>query len=83
MVTPNEQSVSEIHAAIKGLSEAYTDGDLDRFVTFFTDDIVAMPPGMAPVVGIEDWTKMLTMMFSRSSKSNVVTITKDITVVGD
>ena len=53
MVTPNERSVSEIHVAIKGFGEAYAAGDLDRFLGFCTDDIVAMPPGMASIVHLQ------------------------------
>jgi len=82
MVATNEQSVSEIRTVIKGVEEAYTAGDVDRFVGFFSDDVVAMPPKMAPVVGIEDWTK-LCMMFARWSKSDVVMETKNITVLAD
>lgn len=82
MGIPDEQSVSEIRTVIEGLKEAYTTGDVDRYVGFFTDDIVAMPPRMSPVVGIEDWTKMCAM-FARSSKSDVVWLTKNITVTGD
>ena len=82
MVATNEQSVSEIRTAIKGIVEAYTAGDVDRFVGFFTDDIVAMPPKMAPVIGIEDWTKMC-MTFARTSKSDVVMVSKNLTVIGD
>ncbi len=83
MVAPNEQSVSEIRTSIKVVEEAYTSGDVDRYVSFFTDDIVAMPPQMAPIVGIKDWTKMCTMFAARSSKSDVVMETKNINVIGD
>jgi len=83
MVTPNKQSVSEIEAAIKGFGEAYATGDLDRFLGFCADDIVAMPPGMPPVVGMADWKNMIAGMFASSDRSDVVLISKDITVVGD
>jgi uncharacterized protein (TIGR02246 family) len=83
MVTADEQSVSDIQAAIEGFGEAYSTGDLDRFLDFCTDDIVAMPPGMAPIVGMEDWKNLITGMFANSDRSDVVSITKDITVAGD
>jgi uncharacterized protein (TIGR02246 family) len=83
MGATNAQSVSEIRTVIKGLEEAYTTGDVDRYVGFFTDDIVAMPPKMAPIVGIEDWTEICTVFSARSSKSDVVMLTKNITVAGD
>ncbi len=83
MSTSDDQAVNEIRTAIKVFGEAYAAGDLDRFLGFWTDDIVALPPGMAPIVGMEDWKNLITGMFARSDRSDVVLITKDITVVGD
>ena len=83
MSTSDDQAVNEIRTTIKGFGEAYATGDLDRFLGFCTDDIVAMPPGMAPIVGMEDWKNLITGMFARSDRSDVVLITKDIIVVGD
>ncbi len=57
--------------------------DLDRFVSYFTDDIVAMPSGMPPVVGIEAWRELLAEFFAGSDVSNFVSKSEDITVVGD
>ena len=83
MSTSNGAAVREIRATIEDMSEAYVARDLDRFVSYFTDDIVAMPPGMAPIVGIEDWRELLTKFFAGSDVSNAVLKSEDITVVGD
>ena len=83
MGTTEDVATNEIHAVIAEMSEAYVSRDLDAFVDFFTDDIVAMPSGMAPIVGIEDWKALLTRFFGGSDISNLVTKSEDITVVGD
>ena len=56
---------------------------MDRFASYFTDDIVAMPPGRPPVVRIEAWRELLTEFFAGSDVSNHVSKSEDITVVGD
>ena len=83
MTTLSDKAAREILATIEEMKEAYAARDLDRFVSYFTDDIVAMPPGMPPVVGIEAWRELLTGFFAGSDVSNHVSISEDITVVGD
>ena len=73
----------EIRATLDGMKEAYADRDLDRFVGYFTDDIVAMPSGMAPIVGVDAWRELLTGFFAGPALSNHVSKSEDITVVGD
>lgn len=83
MTTPDDKAAREIRATIDELLDAYLTRDLDRFVSYFTDDIVAMPSGMPPVVGIEAWRELLTRFFAGSDVTNVVSRSEDITVVGD
>lgn len=73
----------EIQATLDGMEEAYADRDLDPFVGYFTDDIVAMPSGMAPIVGADAWRELLTGFFAGPALSNRVNKSEDITVVGD
>ena len=83
MTTISDEAAREVRATIDEMENAYVAGDLDRFVSFFTDDIVAMPPAAPPVVGIEDWRNLLTRIFAAADVSNMVTKSEDITVVGD
>lgn len=78
-----DQTAREIRATIEDMTEAYIARDLERFVGFFTDDIVAMPSGVAAIVGIEDWKALLTKFFAGSDVSNMVSKSEDITVIGD
>ena len=81
--TQSRPPLSRVQATIKDMEDAYVARDLDRFVSYFTDDIVAMPSGMPPVVGIEAWRNLLTELFAGSDVSNFVSKSEDITVVGD
>ena len=83
MSTSDDMAVSEVRAAIEDMTEAYLAGELDRFAGFFTDDVVAMPPGAPAIVGIDDWKNILAGMFARSNRSDMVSISEDITVIGD
>ena len=78
-----DRAAREIQATLDGMEEAYADRDLDPFVGYFTDDIVAMPSGMAPIVGVDAWRELLTGFFGGPALSNRVTKSEDITVVGD
>ncbi len=83
MTTFSDEAAREVQATIKDMEDAYVARDLDRFVSYFTDDIVAMPSGMPPVVGIEAWRELLAEFFAGSDVSNFVSKSEDITVVGD
>ena len=82
-MSSDSQDVRAIRQTIRDLGVAYAAGDLDRFAGFFTDDIVAMPPGMVPIEGGNDWRKLLAGMFDRSTREEVAIETKEITVLGD
>jgi uncharacterized protein (TIGR02246 family) len=73
----------DVHVVIENMPDAFLTGDLDRFMSFFADDVVVMPPGAPAVVGIEGFKNMMTEMFSRSERSDGVSISRDITVVED
>ncbi len=83
MTTFSDEAAREVQATIKDMEDAYVARDLDRFASYFTDDIVAMPPGRPPVVGIEAWRELLTEFHFGSDVSNHVSKSEDITVVGD
>ncbi len=83
MSTSSGEAGREVRATIKDMVDAYVARDLDRFVSYFTDDIVAMFSGILPVVGIEAWREWLTGFFAESDVSNVVLKSEDISVGGD
>lgn len=74
---------SEIQAVIDEMMGAYVDRDVDRFSAFFADDIVAMPPGAPPIIGIEAWRKLLVGFFGGSAVTDMVSRSEEITVEGN
>ena len=83
MTTFSGEAGREVRATIKDSVDAYVARDLDLFVSYFTDDIVAMLPRMPPVVGIEAWRDWLTGFFAESDVSEYVLKSEDISVGGD
>jgi uncharacterized protein (TIGR02246 family) len=72
-----------IRTLVDEMTDAYVNHDLDRFLTCFSKDIVALPPGMGPVVGIEAWRKVLTGFFESGTPSEVEENVEEVAVAGD
>jgi len=79
----NQGDEAAIRALVDEMTDAYIDHDLERFLTCFSKDIVALPPGMAPVVGIEEWTAVLRGFFAGGTPSDVEETVEEVTVTGD
>mgnify|MGYP004000944155 CR=1 FL=1 len=79
----SDAGAKDVGETIEKMSDAYEAGDLDLFTSFFTDDVVVMPPGAPAVVGIEGFRNMMAGMCSSGERSDAVSISRDITVVDD
>ena len=44
---------------IEDLTEAFIDRDLERFITFYDDNVVCLPPDIQPIEGIRAWRDWL------------------------
>ncbi len=51
--------------AVMAKEAAYNTGDVDQFVTFFSDDTVSMPPGAVPTVGKAALTAAMRDLYSQ------------------
>ena len=78
MTSPTE----EIRDTMEGILEAYVDHDLERFQSFFADDIVALRPGAPTMLGSE-WNQFTERVFAYLSVSKMSIEPIDITIVSD
>ena len=67
---------------MEGILEAYVDHDLERFQSFFADDIVALRPGAPTMLGSE-WNQFTERVFAYLSVSKMSIEPIDITIVSD
>ena len=74
-------------AAIKKLHEeidaAINAGDLDSFVSCFTDDAVRMPPNMPALVGKDAYRDMVQYFFEQNTGIEHDITTEEVIVCGD
>ena len=60
MAIKNKTNKDALEVLNETLKEAWVSGDLDAFMSGFTDDVIWMPPNQAPVVGntaCADWAR--------------------------
>lgn len=73
----------EVREFLEGpLMEAYESYDLDRWCGSFTQDVVVMVPGEAPIEGQESWRSFMARHFESSTQDHRYEI-KDLTIAGD
>ncbi len=75
--------VEAIKTLIEQSKAAFVSRDLERFVAVFSDDIVAMPPGQLPIVGIEEWRLWLSGWWDELALERFSFLTDEIVVAGN
>lgn len=65
------------------LKESYMNRDLERFIDFFTDDVVCMPSDEQPVVGRAAWRSWLLEWWEEKTVNRMDLMTDEILVFGD
>lgn len=84
--TRQETSSAADETAIRSMASAYTAaiaaGDSQRFLSFFTDDVVIMPPDQPAVRGREAFTAFATPLFDQFTAQETFSYI-EIRVAGD
>lgn len=83
MTGSHDGDAAAIRALVDEMNDAYARHDVESVASCFSQDIVALPPDMEPVVGIDQWRKLLSQFLAGSKPSQVEGTIDEITVAGD
>jgi ketosteroid isomerase-like protein len=78
-----EQDVTALNRLQRQVDSSITSGDIERYLTFMSEDAVLMPPNGAPVAGkpaIRAWSQSMSKQFRITSYSSV---DDEVIVAGD
>jgi len=78
-----DDDISAIRTAIDGLTDAYVARDWDSFASFFTNDGIWMPPGVALLQGKEAWWAWVKPWWNSSTVMDIGVSTEELIVIDD